>query len=206
MANSRCKVLFTDVGGVIATNGWDTELRAGMVHHFGLHGKEVDSRHRLMFDSYERGKLSLEEYLRWTVFYEPRSFSVHEVKQWMFEQGRLLPGTFELYRRVKAKNGVKLALISNEGEGLTQDRVERFGLGDLADYMVFSHAVELRKPDPGIWALGLSLAQVSACESIYIDDRKVFVDFAAHLGFDAHHHVCTDDTARFLASRGLPAE
>jgi putative hydrolase of the HAD superfamily len=177
-----------------------------MVRHFGLYDKDVDSRHRLMFDSYERGKLSLDDYLRWTVFYEPRSFSVHDVKQWMFEQGQLLPDTFELYRKVKAKNGVKLALISNEGEGLTQDRVERFRLGELADYMIFSHAVELRKPDPGIWELGLSLAQVSADESIYIDDRKIFVDFAAHLGFDAHHHVSTDDTARFLASRGLCTE
>src|SRR4051794_9856087 len=121
MGKTRFKVLFTDVGGVIATNGWDTDIRHRMVQRFGLDGDCVDARHRLMFDSYERGNLTLDEYLRWTVFYEPRTFRVDQVKEWMFEQGQLLPGTYGLYRNVKDRNSIKLALISNEGSGLTED-------------------------------------------------------------------------------------
>src|SRR5690242_2106950 len=162
MAHPRFKILFTDVGGVLATNGWDTDLRCNMVNHFGLDQAEVDSRHRLMFDSYERGHLSLDQYLQWTVFFEPRPFRMEDVKLWMFEQGKLLPGTYDLFRRVKARHGLKIALISNEGVGLTEDRVHRFRLGELADYMIFSHAVKLRKPDPQIWQLALNLAQVCA--------------------------------------------
>jgi putative hydrolase of the HAD superfamily len=205
MAKSHYKVVFTDVGGVIATNGWGTELRQKMVAQFGLVGDEMDRRHALIFDSYERGHLSLEEYLRWTVFHEPRSFCVEDVKAWMFAQGELLPGTYDLYRRVKDRTGVKFALISNEGGGLTEDRVRRFNLAELADYMIFSYAVHMRKPDPGIWALGLKLAQVSAEESIYIDDRKMFVDFAADLGFQAYQHTSAEETGIFLASLGLEA-
>lgn len=206
MATSRYKAVFSDVGGVIATNGWDTPLRATMVEHFGLDQQEVDSRHQLMFDSFERGNLTFDEYLNWTVFYEPRPFTVEEVRQWVFDQARMLPGTYDLYKKVKAKNGIKLALISNEGGGLTEDRVRRFRLGELADYMLFSNTVGMRKPDPGIWKLALVLAQVGMNESIYIDDRKMFVNFAAHLGFTAYKHVSAAETEKYLTSLGLSTQ
>lgn len=206
MAHSRFKALFTDVGGVIATNGWDTDLRGRMVSHFGLDHAAVNSRHRLMFDSYERGHLTLEQYLQWTVFYEPRRFEMDDVKQWMFEQGKLLPGTYDLLRRVKSRQALKIALVSNEGAGLTEDRVRRFRLDEIADCMVFSCIVRLRKPDPEIWQLALDLVQVKASECIYIDDRPVFAQFAARLGFEVHHHTSAEQTARFLAGHGLGPE
>jgi putative hydrolase of the HAD superfamily len=105
---------------------------------------------------------------------------------------------------VKARHGIKIALISNEGAGLTQDRVRRFRLEALADYMIFSHAVQLRKPDPQIWELALNLAQVRPADAVYIDDRSVFVDFAADLGFRSYQHVTAEQTACFLADVGLP--
>lgn len=177
-----------------------------MVKHFNLDHAAVNSRHRLMFDSYERGHLSLDQYLRWTVFYEPRPFETEEVKRWIFAQGRLLPGVYDLFQRVKMKHGLKVALISNEGEGLTNDRVNRFRLRELADYMIFSHAVNLRKPDPEIWNLALELAQVTVEESLYIDDRSVFVDFAAELGFEAYQHTSPEKTSAFLDELGLGSE
>lgn len=203
MGASRYKAIFTDVGGVIATNGWDTPLRERMVEHFSLNQKEVDDRHHLMFDSYERGNLTLEDYLQWTVFYEQRPFSLEELRQWIFDQARPLPGTYDLYQKVKARGGIKLALVSNEGAGLTEDRVKRFRLRELADYMVFSNAVGMRKPDPGIWKLALSLADLAPQQVIYIDDRKMFAEFAASLGFTAYQHTSAAETEKYLASQGL---
>lgn len=199
------KAIFSDVGGVIATNGWDTPLREKMVAQFELNQKDVDSRHQLMFDSFERGNLTFDEYLKWTIFYEPRNFTPEEVRKWIFDQGSVLPGTYDLYKKIKAKHGVKFALISNEGAELTQDRVARFRLDELADYMLFSGLVGLRKPDPGIWKLALSLANLTAREAIYIDDRKMFVDFAAYLGFNAYQHVSADQTEAYLANLGFTA-
>jgi putative hydrolase of the HAD superfamily len=205
MPNSRYKIIFTDVGGVIATNGWDTPLRQKVVNHFHLDADEVDSRHHLVFDAYESGKIPFDEYLRWTIMYESRPFSLEEVRTYVFDQGQMLPGMYDLYQRVKSKNGIKLALISNEGGGLTENRVEKFKLRELADYQVFSCLVEMRKPDPQIWKLALGLGQVTAAESIYIDDRKLFADFAGELGFMSHQHVSVEDTKSWLAGVGLEA-
>ena len=206
MNNSRYKVLFTDIGGVIATNGWDTALRTKVVKHFHLDPEETASRHNLVFDAYERGNMTFEDYLRWTIFYKPRPFTVEEARSYVYDQSKMLPGTYGMYQKVKANNGIKLAMISNEGSGLTQHRVAKFKLRELADFMIFSYAVGMRKPDPGIWKLALALGQVSAEESIYIDDRKLFVEFAAELGFTAHHHLTSERTAAWLAGLDLPTE
>lgn len=206
MQNSRFRILFTDVGGVIATNGWDSALRTRVVKHFDLDPEETVNRHRLVFDAFENGKMTFEDYLRWTIFYKPRPFTLEEARSFVYGQGQLLPGTYGMYQKVKNRNKIKLAMISNEGSGLSQDRVDRFKLRELADYMIFSYAVHMRKPDSGIWKLALALGQVTPEESIYIDDRKLFVEFAAELGFTVHHHISSEQTATWLAGIGLPAE
>lgn len=204
-STSRYHIIFTDVGGVLATNGWDTDVRLRTAARFRIEKKEMESRHHLVFDSYERGNLSIEEYLHWTVFFKPRPFSMEEVRQFIYDQGKLLPGTSDMLRRVKAANGVKMGIISNEGGGLTEDRARKFKLRELADFMLFSCTVHMRKPDPEIWRLALALAQATPKEAIYIDDRDLFVEAAAALGFTAHQHTSTQETEAWLGSVGLRA-
>ena len=55
--------LFTDIGNVLLTNGWDRQMRRRAAEKFGLDYEEMNERHHLTFDTYEEGKLSLEEYL-----------------------------------------------------------------------------------------------------------------------------------------------
>ena len=43
-------------------------------------------------------------------------------------------------------NGVKFGLISNEGQGITQYRMNAFGLRDVADFIVVSHFVHMHRP------------------------------------------------------------
>jgi putative hydrolase of the HAD superfamily len=95
---------------------------------------------------------------------------------------------------VKRENRLKLALISNEGRGITEHRVGKFGLRELADFLVVSHYVHFRKPDLEMWRLALNLAQVTAEESIYVDDREMFVDVAREIGFTAIHHTSLEHT------------
>jgi len=199
MSGRRFVALFSDIGGVLGTNGWDTELRLRIANHFGCDHHEIQSRHRLMFDSYERGYLSFEEYIK-AVFCE-RDW--REVRDYAYEQSVAWPENIALLRETKEKNGLKLALISNEGEGLTEHRVRKFGLREVADFMVFSHFVHLRKPDREMWKLALQLAQASAAESVYIDDRPMFVDIAVGLGFSAIHHTAVESTRAALESLGL---
>ena len=56
--------LFLDIGGVLLTNGWDHQARKRAATHFKLEWDEEEVLHHLMFDTYEEGKLTLDEYLK----------------------------------------------------------------------------------------------------------------------------------------------
>ena len=206
MAQTRFRVLLSDVGGVLGTNGWDTALRDGIIQHFGLNLHEVSARHRLMFDSYERGFMTFEEYLNSVFFESPRAFTTHEVRSMAYDASTPWPECIDFLRLVKDRNALKVGLISNEGEGLTQHRVRKFGLGALADFMIFSYFVHMRKPDPAIWQLALDLLQVSPDECIYIDDRKMFAEIAGGMGLTAIHHTSVGETRARLMQLGLETE
>ena len=78
--------LFLDVGGVLLTNGWGHQSRALAAKAFALNLDEMEDRHHLTFDTYEVGKLTLEEYLTRTVFYEERPFTREQFREFMFAQ------------------------------------------------------------------------------------------------------------------------
>lgn len=199
MPTRKYIALFSDIGGVIGTNGWDTELRLKISRHFGCDANEVQARHRLMFDSYERGFMTFEEYIK-TVFPDQ---DWEAVRDGAYAESVPWPDNIDLLKQVKQRNGLKLAFISNEGEGLTEHRSRHFGLRTIGDFAVFSHFVHLRKPDREIWRLALHLAQVEPHESIYIDDRKMFVEVASSMGFTAVHHKSLDETRKQLEDLGL---
>jgi len=69
------RTLFVDIGGVLLTNGWDHQARKRAAKIFSLDLDEMEDRHHLTFDTYEEGKLTLDEYLSRVVFYRKRSFT-----------------------------------------------------------------------------------------------------------------------------------
>ncbi|HJS18688.1 MAG TPA: hypothetical protein VJ785_08060, partial [Anaerolineales bacterium] len=75
IVSSAITTLFLDIGGVLLTNGWDHTIRARAADKFDLNYDEMNERHHLTFDTYEEGKLSLDEYLNRIVFYEKRPFT-----------------------------------------------------------------------------------------------------------------------------------
>jgi putative hydrolase of the HAD superfamily len=203
MSSSKFQVLYSDVGGVLGTNGWDTHLRQKITAHFQLQLDQIESRHHLMFDSYERGYMSFEDYLRSVFFNVPRAFTLEQLRDYTYNESVAWPANIQFFKRAKELNRLKIGLISNEGRGLTEHRVRKFHLRELADFMIFSHCVGYRKPDREIWRLALDLAQVTPRESVYLDDRKIFVDIAADMGFTAVHYVSLEDLSRRLQELGL---
>jgi putative hydrolase of the HAD superfamily len=203
MPHPKFRALYSDIGGVLGTNGWDTNLRKRITDHFGIDADSIESRHHLMFDSFERGYMSFETYLQYVFFNVPRAFTMDEVRAYTYNASTAWPENIDFFSRVKRDNHLKMALISNEGRGITEHRVGKFGLRNLADFMVISHYVHFRKPDLEIWRLALNLAQVTAEESIYIDDRELFADVAREIGFTAIHHTSLDSTRAELRKLGL---
>ena len=195
--------LFLDIGGVLLTNGWDRHSRRDAAEKFGLDYAEMDERHHLTFDTYEEGKLSLEEYLDRVVFYEIRSFTREDFKQFMFAQSHPHPDTMELMQRLKKRHNLEVGAISNEGRELTVYRIKKFNLKSFIDVFVSSCFVHFRKPDADMYRIALDIAQAPAENSIYIDDRPMFVQVARGLGINGIVHQDYETTRSELAGYGL---
>jgi putative hydrolase of the HAD superfamily len=197
------KVLFLDVGGVLLTNGWDRHMRRREAEKFGLDREEMDERHHLTFDTYEEGKLTLDEYLRRVVFYEKRPFTPEEFKAFMFAQSEPLPEMIEFVRSLKRRFGLRIAAVSNEGRELTVHRVRKFNLTSWIDFFIASAFVHFRKPDHDIYRMALDIAQADPAQVLYIDDRAMFVDVAKDLGIRGIHHQSFESTRKALESIGF---
>ena len=202
-ASSRITTLFLDIGGVLLTNGWDRSQRILASKKFDLDYEEMDERHHLTFDTYEEGKLSLDEYLNRVVFYRTRSFSPADFRAFMFAQSQPFPDMLELMRALKHQYGLQVAAVSNEGRELTVYRVQQFKLETLIDFFISSCFVHYRKPDADIYRIALDIAQAQPAEVVYVDDRAMFVEVAQGLGLRGILHTGLDATQKTLASLGL---
>jgi putative hydrolase of the HAD superfamily len=195
--------LFLDIGGVLLTNGWDRGIRMRAAEKFGLNYEEMNERHHLTFDTYEEGKLTLDQYLNRVVFYEGRPFSRDEFKKFMYDQSKPYPDMIELMRGLKARYNLQIAAISNEGRELTVYRVRQFQLRSFIDFFVSSCFVHYRKPDEDIHRIALDIAQVQPKQVVYIDDRAMFVEVAQGLGIQGIIHRSYEATQKDLESFGL---
>jgi putative hydrolase of the HAD superfamily len=197
--------LFLDVGGVLLTNGWDTSMRKKGYELFHLNEKEVEERHRLAFDVYECGRMTLDEYLNDVIFYQPRTFSREAFKQFMFSQSQPHPDMLEYIRHIKKKYDVKIVIVSNEGRELADYRFRTYRFKEFADIFIVSSFIHTRKPDLAIYRLALDTAQVSPDEVLYIDDRLPLIQVAEKLGIQGIHHtdlISTEERIRqFLPKR-----
>jgi len=204
MSTSTIKALFLDIGGVLLTNGWDRSMRKRAAETFALDYAEMDERHHLTFDTYEEGKLSLDEYLQRVVFYEQRPFTPDDFKQFMFAQSQPYPEMIELVKSLKARYNLKIATVSNEGRELTLYRLHHFGLTEFVDFFVSSCFVHYRKPDADIYRIALDIGQIEPDAIVYVDDRPLFVDIANSLGMHGLHHKDYATTKQAMAGWGLP--
>ncbi len=195
--------LFLDVGGVLLTNGWDHNEREAACKTFSLDYEDMNERHHLTFDTYEEGKLSLDEYLDRVVFYQERPFSRADFKQYMYSQSKPYPRMIDLVRKLKAQYGLKVAVVSNEGRELAEYRIKTFDLGAIVDFYIFSCFVHFRKPDRDIFCIALDIAQVPPSQVAYIEDRNMFVEVAQSVGIRGIRHVDEPTTQARLGTLGL---
>jgi putative hydrolase of the HAD superfamily len=195
--------LFLDIGGVLLSNGWDHHARKRAARNFKLELAEMEDRHHLTFDTYEDGKLTLEEYLGRVVFHQKRPFTRAQFRRFMFAQSKPYPDMLDLVRKLKATHGLKIAVVSNEGRELNEYRIRKFKLGGFVDAFISSCFVRARKPDAEIFRLALDIAQVPARQVVYIENTPMFVQIAEGLGIRSILHTDYRSTRAKLASFGL---
>ncbi len=195
--------LFLDIGGVLLTNGWDRSARQLAAQAFHLDHDDMEERHHLTYDTYEEGKLSLDDYLQRVVFSQSRSFSKDDFKTFMLTRSQPLPEMIDLVRSLKDLYHLKTIAVSNEGREINAYRIHTFGLDHLIDTFVSSCFVHYRKPDPDMYCIALDISQSTPAQAAYIDDRPLFVEVANSLGIHGIQHVDFQTTRSNLAALGL---
>ena len=174
------RTLFWDVGGVLLTNAWDHKERDRAVERFQLQKADFETRHKEVVSAFEEGKVTLDQYLDRTVFYQPRKFTKEEFKSYMFSLSKAKPEVLEFARDLAGK--CLMATINNESREMNDHRIRQFGLAQIFDLFVSSCYVGMRKPDQKIYRLALDLIQKAPDECCFIDDRPANIEGAAKLG------------------------
>lgn len=202
-SGQQITTLFLDIGGVLLTNGWDHNARITAAREFHLDYAQLDERHHLTFDTYEAGKISLDDYLTRVVFHQPRNFTREDFVQFMHDQSQPLNDMLEFISAFKKKNKLHVFAVSNEGRELTEYRIKQFQLGDFIDCFISSCFVHLRKPDVDIFRLAMDVAHAEPHQIAYIDDRAMFVEVARSLGINGICHRGLRETKHSLLALGL---
>lgn len=174
--------LFWDVGGVLLTNAWDRTERTKAFEHFHLDPDEFHARHEMVVSSFERGKITLEEYLDRTVFYKERPFTREAFRDFMFALSQPFPEVLQFAQSIANSGKYFMGTINNESRELNDYRIEEFALRKMFRLFVSSCFVGLRKPERDIYRLALEITQFPAQQCCFIDDRALNLECAAQLG------------------------
>lgn len=176
--------LFWDVGGVLLTNAWDRTQRAQALEHFHFEDeeKEFNGRHEMVVSSFERGKITLDDYLDRTVFYRARPFTREAFVEFMHSLSQPFPDVLEFAQTLARSGKYLMGTINNESLEINDYRIETFGLRTCFRVFISSCFVGLRKPESGIYRLALDVTQIPAEQCTFIDDRALNLECAAKLG------------------------
>jgi putative hydrolase of the HAD superfamily len=182
-AVSEIKAIYCDVGGVLLTNGWDHHSRKRVVEAFGLDLAEFEKRHDEPNDKWEKGHITIDEYLDLTVFYEARPFTREAFVRAMTSESKVLyPESVRIVAGLRHSGRYTVAMLNNESAELNDYRIHEFGLQQCFECFFSSCYVGLRKPHPPIYLLALKLLQRRPHECVFIDDRSENVAAAVAVG------------------------
>jgi putative hydrolase of the HAD superfamily len=176
------RAIFWDVGGVLLTNAWDRTERTKALEHFHLDEEEFHDRHEMVVSSFERGKITLDEYLDRTVFYRPRPFDRDTFRDYMFSLSQPFPEVLRFAQALTDSGKYFMGTINNESRELNNQRIEKFGLRKIFRLFISSCYVGFRKPEHDIYRLALETTQISADQCCFIDDRALNLECAAKMG------------------------
>ena len=200
---SEVSAVFWDVGGVLLTNGWDRDSRRRAAETFGLDWDEFQDRHELVVKDFEMGRISLDEYLRCTVFFRERSFTVDTFKDFMFAESKPHPPTLAIVESLAQEGKYLLATLNNESLELNLYRIEKFGLRDYFDLFLSSSFLGVMKPEEAMYRLALHVTQRDPANCVFIDDRELNVERAALVGIRAIHYQSPEQLRHDLQELGV---
>ncbi len=167
------------------TNGWDHISREKSTVRFSLNYEEMEKRHKPLFKKFEKGKLTLNEYLDQVVFFKKRNFSRQDYKDFMLSQSRPIDSTLTLLGKLSSAGKYQLATLNNESRELNQYRINKFGLDKYFECFFTSCYLGVRKPEQEIFYKALHILHREPEECLFIDDREENFQAAKSSGINA---------------------
>jgi putative hydrolase of the HAD superfamily len=195
--------VFFDIGGVLATNGWDHGSRKLAVEKFGLDADGFESRHNAMAGPLDEGTISLAEYVKFAVFNVPRPFSEQDFIAFMYQQSVPFQETIDIARAVAEGCTYWVMTLNNESDELNRYRIREFGLDTIFDGFLSSCWLGLRKPTLAFYQRALNIAQAHPAASVFIDDREQNIVPARGLGMNVIQYQSPSQLKTELRQLGI---
>jgi putative hydrolase of the HAD superfamily len=195
--------VFSDIGGVILTNGWDHNSRMEAAKTFQLDWEDFRDRHELCFPAFDAGQIALDQYLDRTLFYRARPFTREEFTAFMFAQSKEYPEARALFRDVARTGKYFMAAINNEPRELNDYRIEAFRLRNEFQVFFSSCYLNTRKPEEHIFRTALEVSHRPPEECVFIDDRPLNLENPRRLGMSVIHHKDPAQTRVELRNLGI---
>lgn len=199
------RALFWDVGGVLLTNAWDHVERSAALQRFHLDEEEFRKRHEPLVSAFERGQITLDEYLDRTVFYTARPFTRKEFREYMFSLSQPIPEVLQFAQALSDSGKYFMGTINNESRELNDFRIDKFGLRKIFCAFFSSCFVGLRKPEKEIYRLAVEVTQIPAEECCFVDDRAGNLESPARLGMRTIQMLGLEQLRGDLAKLGVGA-
>ena len=180
----KINTILFDVGGVCLTNGWDHISREKATVKFSLDYEETEKRHKPLLKKFEKGKLSLDEYLDEVVFFKERDFSKSDFIEFMHSQSETIDSTLKILDKLNKKRKYQLVTLNNESRELNKFRINKFNLSKYFECFFSSCYLGTRKPEQEIFYAATHLLQKDPEECLFIDDREENYNAATNYGLN----------------------
>jgi putative hydrolase of the HAD superfamily len=185
-----------DIGGVLEITP-DLGLDKKWEQRLGLKPGELNERLGDVWRGGTLGTISIEQVHRSIgEIMDWNEAQVHEFMDdiWSEYLGTLNVELAEYFRSLRPK--YQTAIISNSFVGAREKEVEHYQFDTICDFIIYSHEVGLRKPDPRIFLLACERLCLQPHEVIFLDDHKEVYVSAEEMGM---HCIEFKDTAQAIA-------
>lgn len=190
------KAIVFDIGGVLEITP-DLGLDAKWEGKLNMERGELNKRLGDVWRDGSIGAISIEDVH--TRIGEIMSWSKEQVNEFMDDIWREYLGTLnvelvEYFRSLRPK--YQTAIISNSFVGAREKEAEHYQFDTLCDFIIYSHEVGLRKPEPRIFKLACERLGLQPHEVIFVDDHKEVYASAQEIGM---HCIEFKDNAQVIA-------
>lgn len=197
------QIVFFDVHGVLASDTMDPWYASVKKSH-GL--DRLDAYHKVkdLFDAFEEGKLSEDEYWGQVA----KRFDVEDSKReaWRllpYVHVSMIPGVKEILFELKEK-GIRIGMISNTSREWSAHIQSKVLPSAWFDPIILSFDVQKKKPHAAVFeAAAKGVGNPKASDLLFLDDMKKNTDAAASLGWDTELVSNPQEIRSALKRRGL---